>query len=205
MRKGNVKVGERYNYLTVIKKPAAVIVNGKISHYKVGVKCVCGKEYDINLSVLGKNKSCGCKNKRALRKKGEIFGGLKFLETDKKRKGYAKFECLVCGKVVSRNYYDTRSREDKSCGCVKEMRRRGAKKPALVNMVTLERLCKRFNLKLNKAKMTVNEMEVYYKNGRWLLKSDDTDITKMAYEKLGDYAPSVAESYRGIFVKDGRC
>lgn len=64
MKKDEIKIGTTYNYLTIINEPYRVKVNGHY-HWLVKCKCVCGNIIETRLGNLGRNKSCGCYNRKA--------------------------------------------------------------------------------------------------------------------------------------------
>lgn len=113
--------GEKFHHLTVIKEVARA--NGRRC---MRCQCECGNVKDILLQNLrgGATKSCGCMSK--IREQTEIVPGEKFYhwtileEIGKiKKHRYVKCQCQ-CGNVRELSFYNLRSGDVKSCGCMRE-------------------------------------------------------------------------------------
>jgi len=122
MRRIDVKLGDRYNRLTIIDEVAGV---GKSKRRRFLCGCSCGNKKEINLDLLmnGTTKSCGCLNdelKRARSKHGlsshKTYFKLKNMRqrcNDKRDKGYKNYGgrgITVCeewsGDVGLENFYN---------------------------------------------------------------------------------------------------
>lgn len=119
-----MKVGDKYNKLTIIKESPRRASNG--GKYWI-CQCDCGNIKEIRGDHLksGHTKSCGCKNQERINNiLGQKFNNLTVVEmTDMRRSGgdvIWKCQC-ECGNFTYASASELRNNRIKSCGCLKSI------------------------------------------------------------------------------------
>lgn len=119
-----MKVGDKFNYLTIIKESSRRAANG--GKYWI-CKCDCGNIKEVRGDHLksGHTKSCGCKNKEKINNiLGQRFNNLTVIEqTDIRRSGGdVVWKCKCdCGNITYASASELRNNRIKSCGCLKSI------------------------------------------------------------------------------------
>jgi hypothetical protein len=127
MRRVEIKEGDRYNRLTIVKEVEPYIdLKSKNKIRMFETKCDCGNVIICRLNNLRTNQvmSCGCtKIDNGVKKRSEVILGEKYNKlTIIKDMGivnnYRKVECLCeCGEKTIVNLNSLRISHTKSCGC----------------------------------------------------------------------------------------
>jgi hypothetical protein len=129
--KANIKIGQKFDMLTIISKPDPKKVIRGNSEYQYSnetlwiAKCECGKVVETRTKDLIKNKrsSCGCaKNTKNRIKIGDKFRNLTVVSNPFINKGRNNVHCICsCGRYTICTTSDLLSRK-KTCGqCVWKM------------------------------------------------------------------------------------
>jgi len=110
--------GKKYNLLTIVNPLEKRSKDGTIMWL---CKCECGNFKELNTSLIGRHKSCGCIRKTCKRiKPNQKIGNLTAVERVDKinRKGiFYKFKC-DCGNEKIASVSNVVSGITKSCGCL---------------------------------------------------------------------------------------
>lgn len=131
-RKSKIKIGEKFNLLTVLSETESHISPCGSKTRKVLCECSCGnvKSYSYTSVKTGHTKSCGCyRNGRPVKKSvyllnGDRYGRLVVLEEvpfeDVLNKGKRReFKCICdCGNETIAMMVYLRNGDKKSCGCI---------------------------------------------------------------------------------------
>ena len=134
-------LGKKFGHLTVI----GTAPNGRRSGKKVHVRCDCGTEKDILVSLLesGRSSTCGCRmnrqkvanyNKHPEELIGEKRGMLTLLEVLPPKKGFKnrgkRARCMCdCGNETILNLSAWKREEIRSCGCLRKKKDVSEEKP----------------------------------------------------------------------------
>ena len=119
-----MKVGDKFNKLTIIKESTRRASNG--GKYWV-CQCECGKIKEVRGDHLksGHTKSCGCQNQEKINNIiGQRFNNLVVIDITNKRRsgGDVVWKCQCdCGNITYAAASELRNNRIKSCGCLKSL------------------------------------------------------------------------------------
>ena len=123
---GTIEIGDQYGSWTVIDEG---LTKGRSKYYLC--RCVCGKEKLVQGSTLrnGRSKSCGCVRNVYISPDGYIgkkLGTWTVLE-EVEKEGEVFYHCrCVCGTERLVKYKDMAKLPGRSCGCIRERRKKEA-------------------------------------------------------------------------------
>lgn len=121
MKISEIKIGETYNGLTVLKDLGT---NGRTHRYEV--QCTCGRKYIKSAEFIGVTKKCrACENKnKIIDLTGQRFGKLVALEYVGRKRGHSFWRCKCdCGNESVVRYQLLAKGSTKSCGCLERENR----------------------------------------------------------------------------------
>jgi hypothetical protein len=120
MNKLDINIGDKFRSYTIISEP---FMDGK--YRKVKCRCICGKIRKVhcgNLRRLTCCKSCACKQKYRIFKKGEKRYSLtfiKYIENKKIKRNIIKAKC-DCGNIIE--ILASEFGKSQTCGCIRTLR-----------------------------------------------------------------------------------
>ena len=134
----SIQIGDQYGSWTVIDKGP---LKGRMKYYLC--RCACGKEKLVQGSTLrnGRSKSCGCVRNVHISPDGYVgkkLGAWTVLE-EVEKEGEILYRCrCICGTERFVKYKDMAKLPGRSCGCIRERRKKEAAEQARARVSSSE-------------------------------------------------------------------